>query len=531
MKRAALYLRVSTSRQAEKDLSIPDQQKQCEDYCAAQGYSISEIYVEPGASATNDTRPALQRMMQDITSGENPADIVLVHSFSRFFRDSFEMEHYRRKLAKAGAELVSITQPISEDPSGHLIRQVLANFDEYQSRETAKHVTRSMKENARQGFWNGGHVPFGYRTIVAETRANAVKKKLDVEPKEEEVVRLAFNLYLHGDGDGPLGVKSVAACLNAKGYRQRTGKPFSNSVVHALLQRTTYIGLHYFNRKKASGKGAKDPSEWVELESPVIIDKATFDLVQARMKSNRSDVTAPRIVNGPTLLTGVAKCASCGGGMTLRTGKSGTYRYYSCNSRICKGKTICKGRSIRMEKLDEIVIDQLETKLLSSDRLEALLATLIERQRNKADNSKEREHSLRKELRTTEEKIQRLYDAVAEGLLDFSDSLRNNIAKHEQQRDEIMREFATLSRKGNRQDIQITPSKISAFGDLLKARLHDPSQKLKRAYVHHIVDQVEVDDEEIRISGSKAALAAAIASKDQGTPEGVPSLVRNWWAM
>ena len=62
--RAAPYLRVSTARQTEHDVSIPDQRRQGEAYCEARGYELVETYVEPGASATNDRRPEFQRMME-----------------------------------------------------------------------------------------------------------------------------------------------------------------------------------------------------------------------------------------------------------------------------------------------------------------------------------------------------------------------------------------------------------------------------------------------------------------------------------
>ena len=62
--RAALYLRVSTTRQAEHDVSIPDQRKQGEAYCASRGYQLVETFVEAGASATNDRRPEFQRMIE-----------------------------------------------------------------------------------------------------------------------------------------------------------------------------------------------------------------------------------------------------------------------------------------------------------------------------------------------------------------------------------------------------------------------------------------------------------------------------------
>ncbi len=94
--RAALYLRVSTARQAEHDVSIPDQKRQGEAYCVSRGYQLVETYVEPGASATNDRRPEFQRMIEAGTSKPAPFDVVIVHSFSRFFRDHFELEFYVR---------------------------------------------------------------------------------------------------------------------------------------------------------------------------------------------------------------------------------------------------------------------------------------------------------------------------------------------------------------------------------------------------------------------------------------------------
>src|SRR4029077_20553073 len=62
--RAALYLRVSTARQAEHDISIPDQRRQGEAYCAARGHQLVETFVEPGSTATNDRRPEFQRMIK-----------------------------------------------------------------------------------------------------------------------------------------------------------------------------------------------------------------------------------------------------------------------------------------------------------------------------------------------------------------------------------------------------------------------------------------------------------------------------------
>ena len=114
--RAAFYLRVSTGRQADNDLSIPDQRRQAKAYCASRGWEIAADYVEPGASATDDRRPEFQRMIDAATTKPAAFDVIVVHSFSRFFRDQFQLEFYVRRLAKNGVRLVSITQELGDDP-------------------------------------------------------------------------------------------------------------------------------------------------------------------------------------------------------------------------------------------------------------------------------------------------------------------------------------------------------------------------------------------------------------------------------
>src|SRR3546814_1038624 len=94
-------------------------------------------------------------MIEAGTSKPAPFDVVVVHSFSRFFRDHFELEFYVRKLAKNGVKLISITQEMGDDPMHVMMRQIMALFDEYQSTDNAKHVMRALKEDPRQGFWNG----------------------------------------------------------------------------------------------------------------------------------------------------------------------------------------------------------------------------------------------------------------------------------------------------------------------------------------------------------------------------------------
>ncbi|MEO8048718.1 MAG: recombinase family protein, partial [Nitrospirota bacterium] len=103
----ALYARVSTSKQAEKDLSIPDQLNQMRAWCRAQGHSIASEYVEAGASATDDRRPIFQRMIAEACVASSPFEALVVHSLSRFFRDSLEFGLYERNLKRFGVRVLS----------------------------------------------------------------------------------------------------------------------------------------------------------------------------------------------------------------------------------------------------------------------------------------------------------------------------------------------------------------------------------------------------------------------------------------
>ncbi|WP_041787768.1 recombinase family protein [Rhodomicrobium vannielii] len=131
--RAAIYARVSTVRQAEADLSIPDQIHRCEAWCKQKGYEVVEVFCEPGASALDDDRPVFQELIYKAKRSDHPFDLVIVHSLSRFSRDSMHSEFYFRALRKAGVDLVSITQDMGRGGNAEVARKMLNIFDEYQS--------------------------------------------------------------------------------------------------------------------------------------------------------------------------------------------------------------------------------------------------------------------------------------------------------------------------------------------------------------------------------------------------------------
>jgi DNA invertase Pin-like site-specific DNA recombinase len=517
-------MRVSTGRQAEHDLSIPDQRSQLNSWCQAKARVVVAEFIEAGASASDDRRPLFQQMIERACDDEHAFDLIVVHSYSRFFREAFEQEFYLRKLAKHGVKVVSITQPVGDEsePVQAMMRKVIALFDEYQSKENAKHVLRSMKENARQGFWNGAMPPLGYRVIEAEKRGAKIKKKLAIDPVEAETVRLIFTIYLNGDGQsGALGVKEIVKWLNVRGYRTRRGKTFSVSGVHKLLTNTIYIGRWRFNTTASRTRDKKPEEEVVEIAVPAIVEPHLFEQVQRQLHARSPRVVAPRVTTGPILLTGLAVCATCGGGMMLRTGTSKTgrvYRYYTCASCATKGKTVCRGRSIPMHKLDALVTHHLVEQLFEPVRLAEMLHSLSSRRAEKAENLNSRVMALQRELTSAEEKLKRLYRLVEDGLTDLDEVLKDRLSTLKADRD---RAQAALERAREHMapEIQIDPALIERFGRMMQVHFTTGSVPFRKAYLQSLITVVEVDDNLIRIRGSKDLLEKAVIASQNGPPK------------
>ncbi len=485
--RAALYLRVSTARQAEHDVSIPDQKRQGEAYCASRGYQLVETYVEPGASATNDRRPEFQRMIEAGTSKPAPFDVVIVHSFSRFFRDHFELEFYVRKLAKNGVKLVSITQEMGDDPMHVMMRQIMALFDEYQSKENAKHVIRALKENARQGFWNGSLPPIGYRVVAAEQRG----------------------------AKGQMGVKNIVSHLNRNRIFTRDGGRWGIGQVHRILTRRTYMGEHEFN-KRAKSKELKPVSEIVVVPVPPLIDRETFDAVQALLKARHPTVTPSAVISGPTMLTGLIHCAKCGGAMTIRTGKGGRYRYYACSTKARQGPTGCEGMAVPMDKLDDLVASHLEDRLLQPERLETILATVLDRRQERSERQHEHIGELNRRAAESEARLKRLYDAIEAGVADLNDpALKDRIdglkAIRDQAKADAERAQAMLENSGSK---AVTPQMVRTLAETARRHIRLEGGGYRRDHLRALAQRVEVADGEVRIMGSKSRLLQVLTGKN-----------------
>jgi site-specific DNA recombinase len=526
-KRVAVYARVSTARQADNDVSIPDQLAQARRFCDGRSWTVVREFVDAG-SARDDKRLELQRMMDAACTDPSPFDVVLIHSQSRFFRDTVGYVVFKRRLEKHGVSLVSMTQDFGEGPSAEFAETIIAASDALFSAENAKHTSRTMIENARQGFWNGSVAPLGYKTVEAERRGQKIKKRLEVDEREAATVRQIFKLFLEGDGSkGSFGIKDITSWLNRNGFRNKRGNAFFMSCVHRILKRETYSGLHHYNQMNSRAQKARPKEEWVAVQVPAIISAEEFSRVQALLHIRRPGVTAPRITTSEVLLTGLARCESCGSALMLITGKSGRYRYYGCSANRLKGKNACRTpTSVREAELDKLVLGALADQLLTPERLTTILGEALKHRRAMASQSGAKRTALKTDLKNQETQIERMLTAIADGAVPDMALVRSKMEELN-----TRREVTMLLVKLARCDLGLETQALSSqqarsVAATLKRRLMDAPKGLQRRYVRGLVANITVSKELAVITGPDAALASCASNPDH--LGAVPSSMRGW---
>ena len=288
--------------------------------------------------------------------------------------------------------------------------------------------------------------------------------------------------------------------------------------------------MHHFNRHEAKTGRSKVPEQWIAVAVPQIIPPEDFELVQASLKARNPKRVPPRVVGNPTLLTGIARCATCGAGMTLRTGKSGRYRYYTCAGCAQKGKTACSGRSISMAALDGMILEHLTNNLFTPERLEVILNAYIARSAEADSNRREQLAQARRAVTEAQGKISRLLDLVEQGLMAASDpTLKERLDTAKLARQAATERARLLEAAAATGAAAITGERLAQLSSAIREMLEHGDPAFRKAYLRLFVEQVVVDDTEIRMRGPVAILAKAATTEGPFPTAGiVPSFVREW---
>lgn len=370
MKSDALYCRVSTDQQVEFGESIETQKSRLLEYANQSGYQ-PKLYVDAGFSAKDTNRPQLKLLRQDIKSGLIRS--VSVTKLDRITRSLHDLLELLREFEDYDVTFKSITQPFdTSTATGKLQLQLIGIIAEWERSITSERVSEDMRHMAKNGKWLGGPIPFGYMTYGEKLKkleeaghknpqstARQIcpeDKKLYSDPEEARIIKRIFDLYLE-----TTSIRAVTHRLNNEGYLTRAGEAWSNTSIRRILGSGVYIGSLIYNRRIGNGNGKKKKrgeSEWITVSGThqPLISEATFERVQKTLQKQSKE---PIRRNSEYLLSGILYCGKCNGrmhGFSCKNAQGKPFSYYKCMNHSQKGTSVCKGSSVRREKLEEAII-------------------------------------------------------------------------------------------------------------------------------------------------------------------------------
>ena len=183
-KQCAIYTRVSTDNQAEKEFSSCEAQEQkMKSFIASQNnWQVFKIYNDAGFSGATLQRPALQELLSDLK--KEKIDVVLVYKIDRLTRSPKDFYQLIEFFEQAKIDFISITERFdTSTPAGRLLRNIMLTFSQFERELTSERTKDKMLERAIKGLCNGGFTPYGY---------SRQEKKLVINKKEAEEIKSIF---------------------------------------------------------------------------------------------------------------------------------------------------------------------------------------------------------------------------------------------------------------------------------------------------------------------------------------------------
>lgn len=309
MKKAALYVRVSTLHQIDKD-SLPFQRQELTNYTKyVLGIDQFEIFEDAGYSAKNTDRPKYQQMMERIRQGEFTH--LLVWKIDRISRNLKDFTEMYDEIKKHNVTFVSKNEQFDTSSAmGEAMLKIVLVFAELERKITAERVFAIMIDRASKGLWNGATVPLGY--VWSDEEKFPV-----VDQEEANVVRYIYNQY-----EKSASTSKVAFRLNDEQVKTKRGGKWTAKTVRDILRNPFYIGTYRYNMRQSEGsRRLKNKDEWIVVEDnhTPIISKEQYHKVNKMMTDNYKGVGDAQRANIHThIFSKMLYCGKCG--MLLTSG-------------------------------------------------------------------------------------------------------------------------------------------------------------------------------------------------------------------
>ena len=222
--KAVGYARVSTDGQVTDGVSLEAQQARIRAWCEANDYSLMGVHIDAGLSGSrSDNRPALQASLN--AACKNKAALI-VYSLSRLARSTKDAIVISERLAKNGADLVSLSERIdTTTAAGKMVFRMLAVLAEFERDQVAERTRGALAHLRNKGKRISGKIPYGYDLALDGV-------SLMSNPKEQSGLQLIQRLRAKG-----LGRRRIAAQLTRRGIPTKSGSSWSPQTVASILRR------------------------------------------------------------------------------------------------------------------------------------------------------------------------------------------------------------------------------------------------------------------------------------------------------
>ena len=421
-----IYTRVSTTMQID-GYSLDAQKARMKAYADFNDYQIVGEYEDAGKSGKSiEGRASFCRMMEDIKSGKDGVSYVLVFKLSRFGRNAADVLSTLQVMQDFGVNLICVEDGIdSSKDAGKLMISVLSAVAEIERENIRVQTMEGRIQKAREGRWNGGFAPYGYRLVDGV---------LQINEDEAPAIRTIFEQYVNTDTGGNGLAKYVETHGFQKLARQNGTSPlFSATLIRAILKNPVYCGKIAFGRRKLEKiHGTRNEYHQVPQENYLLVDglhegivsEELWNAAQVKLlaQSKRYEPVNRSKTEQAHLLSALVKCPICGAGMysnkCTKRKKDGTpyksFSYYSCKHRkMQRGQKCDFNKQIQEEVLDNAVVEVI-IKLVSNPKFAAMMQEKI--------NSKVDTTAIEQEI-TAAEKQLRQYYSVKSKIMEEIDTL------------------------------------------------------------------------------------------------------------
>ena len=383
------YKRVSTTMQID-GYSLDAQRARMKAYADFNDYEIVGEYEDAGKSGKSiEGRLQFNQMMEDVKSGKDNVSYVLVFKLSRFGRNAADVLSTLQVMQDFGVNLICVEDGIdSSKDAGKLMISVLSAVAEIERENIRVQTMEGRIQKAREGKWNGGFAPYGYKLVNG---------KLEINEEEAVAIRTIYDQYVNTD----IGSNGISKYLENHGIRKiqrQNGKNplFDAHLVRLILKNPVYCGkIAYGRRKTEKVHGTRNEYRLVEQDDFLLVDglheaiisEEVWNAAQAKLiaQAKKYEHVNKRKDERTHLLSGIVRCPVCGAGMygnkSIKYKKDGTkykdFFYYGCKHRsMQRGHKCDYKKQIREELLDDAVAEVI-VKLVSNPQFAAMMQEKI----------------------------------------------------------------------------------------------------------------------------------------------------------